>query len=143
MLQTYKGNLFDSKAQVLVNPVNLNGIMGKGLALEFKKRYPEMFERYRELCKKRKFLPGQLWLYKGSDPWILNFPTKISWCDASDLKLIEKGLIKFRATYESKGITSIAFPKLGCGCGGLDWKEVQTLMEEYLWDLPIVIEIYY
>lgn len=101
MLQTYKGNLFDSKAQVLVNPVNLNGIMGKGLALEFKKRYPEMFERYRELCKKRKFLPGQLWLYKGSDPWILNFPTKISWCDASDLKLIEKGLIKFRATYES------------------------------------------
>lgn len=68
MLRICKGDLFESKAQVLVNPVNLNGVMGKGLALEFKKRYPEMFKQYRELCKNRNFLPGQLWLYKGANP---------------------------------------------------------------------------
>lgn len=72
----------------------------------------------------------------------MNFPTKISWRDPSDLKLIENGLLKFRNNYKSKGITSIAFPKLGCGNGGLDWNNVRTLMERYLSDLPIDIEIY-
>lgn len=142
MLQIKKGDLFVSKAQVLVNPVNLEGVMGKGLALEFKKRFPEMFEQYRKFCLKKTFAAGQLWLYKGKEKWVLNFPTKISWRDPSDLALIESGLEKFKATYESKGITSVAFPMLGCGCGGLKYADVLPLMERILGDIPIDITVY-
>ena len=135
-------NIFDAKTQVIVNPVNLVGVMGAGLAKEIKIRYPEVFQKYKNACDKGAFQEGQLQLCKQSDVWILNFPTKRHWRDASDLDLIEKGLQTFVKTYEQKGITSITFPKLGCGLGGLDWeKEVAPLMHKYLDDLPIQIEV--
>jgi O-acetyl-ADP-ribose deacetylase (regulator of RNase III) len=143
MIRYVEGDIFDSKAQTLVNPVNTVGVMGKGLAAEFKRRYPQMFREYWALCQSGRFTVGQLWLYRASDKWILNFPTKRHWRDKSRLEDIETGLQRFVATYEDNGITSIAFPMLGSGLGGLNWEtEVRPLMERYLQALPMPIEIY-
>ena len=114
-------NIFDADTQVIVNPVNLVGVIGAGLAKEMKEKYPSMFESYKNVCDRGLFKEGQLQLYKHEDKWILNFPTKKHWKDASDLEHIEKGLQNFVRTYEERDITSITFPKLGCGLGGLDW----------------------
>lgn len=139
-----KGNIFNSKSQVIVNTVNCVGVMGKGVALVFKLRYPNMFEKYKEYCKSRQIGIGKLWLYKGeaSAPWVLNFPTKFHWKYPSKIEYIEKGLQKFLDSYMEKGITSIAFPLLGTHNGGLDKKEVLSLMETYLGKCDIPIEIY-
>ena len=138
-------NLFDSDAQVLVNTVNTVGVMGKGIAKEFKKRYPEMFEKYEKMCKAGKFKTGDLLPYKipDSDRLVLNFPTKRHWRARSKLEYIESGLKKFAQTYDQKGINSISFPMLGSSNGGLDWEtQVKPLMEEYLKDLQIEIRIH-
>lgn len=138
------GDLFESKAQALVNTVNCYGVMGKGIALEFKKKFPEMFEVYKEYCDKKLIKPGVLQLYKKSSPWILNFPTKDHWRSPSKLEYIESGLIKFSNEYKSKGIKSIAFPKLGTQNGGLDWEDVKILMYNYLSELEdLEVEIYH
>lgn len=142
MIKYVKGDLFSTPAQVLVNTVNLDGVMGKGLALQFKKLYPDMFLKYQEYCEKKLLDIGKLWLYKSNNKWILNFPTKNHWRNPSKIEYIQKGLDKFIDTYQEKGITSIAFPKLGCGNGGLEWKEVKTLMDDKLKNLPIDIYIY-
>lgn len=138
------GNIFNSKCQTIVNTVNSVGVMGKGLALEFRLRYPHMYELYREYCKKEMIEPGKLFLYKRSKPWILNFPTKLHWKDPSKLEYIEKGLNKFTISYKDKGINSIAFPQLGTLNGKLDWNDVKNLMYKYLDKLEKldVIEIY-
>lgn len=87
--------------------------------------------------------PGQLLLYKAEDHWVLNFPTKDDFFNPSDFAYIELGLLKFRNFYKEKGFTSIAFPRLGCGLGGLDWEmEVKPVMEELLGDLDIDVYIY-
>jgi O-acetyl-ADP-ribose deacetylase (regulator of RNase III) len=138
------GDLFQSNSQTLVNTVNCDGIMGKGIALEFKKKFPDMFLTYEDLCKKQMIKPGVLFLYKKSKPWILNFPTKNHWKFPSKLEYIRLGLAKFSKEYESKGITSIAFPKLGTLNGGLEWEDVKQLMYQYLEPLPnLYIEIYH
>jgi O-acetyl-ADP-ribose deacetylase (regulator of RNase III) len=119
------------------------GVMGKGLALEFKKRYPVMFEEYEIICKNGQFKIGDLWLYKASDKWVLNFPTKQHWREKSTTEIIETGLQKFVTIYDQENIASIAFPKLGSGLGGLDWdKQVRPIMEQYLQALSIQISIY-
>ena len=139
-----KGNLFDSDCQTLVNTVNCYGVMGKGIALVFKLRYPEMFVIYKNLCANKQFTIGQLWLYKGQPnaPWVLNFPTKFHWKYPSKIEYLEKGLQKFVDTYKEKGIESIAFPLLGTHNGGLDKQEVLALMCKYLKKCDIPIEIY-
>ena len=139
-----KGNIFNSKAQTIVNTVNCVGVMGKGIALVFKLRYPKMFDEYSGLCKKHMISPGKLWIYKGEPeaPWVLNFPTKFHWKYPSKIEYIESGLQKFVDTYKEKGITSIAFPMLGTHNGGLDKEEVRSLMERYLNKCDIPIEIY-
>lgn len=142
MLTYIKGDLFSSPAQVLVNTVNTVGIMGKGLALEFKTRYPEMFKEYQKVCNDNLLDIGKLFLWKKEDKWVLLFPTKKHWRSPSKLDYIEKGLEKFVQSYDELGIESIAFPKLGCGNGGLDWADVKPLMEKYLKHLPINIYIY-
>ena len=98
-----------------------------------------MFKVYRDLCKEKRFDIGQLWLWKGSDQWVLNFPTKEHWRNPSKLSYIEAGLKKFGVQYEQRGIREIAFPRLGCGNGGLDWVDVRPLMERYLIPLPIPV----
>ena len=132
-------SLFDSDAQVLVNTVNTVGVMGKGIAKEFKKRYPEMFQKYKKMCDAGRFNTGDLWLYDDpdSDKQVLNFPTKRHWRGRSKVEYIESGLKKFARTYDQKGITSISFPMLGSSNGGLDWEtQVKPLMEKHLKDLP-------
>ncbi|MBE6987973.1 MAG: phosphatase [Ruminococcaceae bacterium] len=142
MIEYIEGDIFDSPAQVIVNTVNTVGVMGKGLALSFKKRYPDMFESYKRACEKRQLSIGKLMLHKEADHWILLFPTKENWRNPSKLEYIEKGLMKFVNIYAEKHITSIAFPKLGCGNGELDWTLVRPIMEKYLKPLPIDVYIY-
>ena len=118
--------------------------MGKGLALEFKLRFPDdMFEMYEKFCRQKELSPGKLLLYKKSNPWVLNFPTKLHWNMPSKIEYIEEGLRKLSLTYRNKSITSIAFPHLGALSGGLDWKEVRIVMNNYLEKLDdLYIEIY-
>ncbi len=142
MIEYIEGNIFDSPAQVIVNTVNTVGVMGKGIALEFKNRYPQMFEKYKTACEKHMLTIGKLMLVSAPDHMLLLFPTKENWRYPSKLSYIEQGLKRFCDNYAQRGITSIAFPKLGCGNGELDWNEVRPLMERYLKDLPIDIYIY-
>jgi len=143
MITYVQGNIFQSPAQVLVNTVNTVGVMGKGIALEFKKLYPEMFEIYQERCETGKFNIGNLLLYKTPNKWILNFPTKRHWRQSSKIEFIEKGLQNFIRNYNKVNIHSIAFPALGCGNGELNFeREVQPMMEAYLKHLLIDIFIY-
>ena len=137
------GNIFESNVKTLVNTVNCVGVMGKGVALEFKRRYPDMFQEYVRLCKEGKVHPGEPYYYQdlfGAS--IINFPTKDHWRSSSKLSYIVNGLRWFRKNYEKLGITSIAFPPLGCGNGGLTWGMVGPLMYHHLKDLPIDVEIY-
>lgn len=151
-----RGNIFDAKTDAIVNTVNCKGVMGKGLALEFKKKYPKMYNEYKIECEKGELKIGIIHLYKVDRSeelvpdehyfkYILNFPTKDDWRFKSKLEYIEKGLKYFRRhhkKYLSKGIESIAFPRLGCQQGGLDWDEVKPLIEKYLKDLSLETYIY-
>ena len=141
MLTVTRNNIFTSECQVLVNPVNCVGVMGSGLALSFKQKFPDMYNRYQLACSNNQLKVGKLLLYKRSEPWILCFPTKDHWKNPSEYKYLSDGLRKFRATYESKGIQSIAFPLLGTGLGKLDIEKVLIIMRDYLEDLPIKVEI--
>ncbi len=137
-----KGDIFDSKAQVIVNTVNCKGVMGKGLALAFKQRYPGMFPVYQQECKTGRLRIGKPTLYKQSAPWILNFPTKNDWKLPSKLEYLEKGLEYLVGNYKKAGIKSIAFPKLGAQNGKLSWDEVGPLMARYLSQVDIDVYIY-
>jgi len=142
MLNIIKGNIFTSKCQTIVNTVNCVGVMGAGIAYEYRLRYPEMYAIYKRLCENQSISIGKLWLYKAENRWILNFPTKISWKGSSSLEYLELGLKKFLNSYEEKEITSIAFPILGASLGGLSEMESLKIMDEYLSLCKIPIEIY-
>lgn len=142
MLTYKRTSLLEANTQTLVNTVNCVGVMGKGIAKAFKEREPDMFAAYKRICDQKLLEPGKLWLWRGSEQWVLNFPTKRHWRSPSKMEWIEAGLDKFVSTYETQGINEIAFPKLGCGNGNLDWKDVRPLMERYLSDLPIPVFIH-
>jgi len=101
-----------------------------------------MYTSYRRFCKAGAFKIGQLYLYRTANKWVLNFPTKEHWRKPSRLEWIESGLQKFVATYTEQGITSISFPQLGCGNGGLPWSDVRPLVEKYLGTLPIPVYVH-
>lgn len=142
MITYLKGDLFSSPAKILVNAVNTVGVMGKGVALEFKKQYPEMFYRYKQLCEDHQLKTGNLFLWKKEKKWVLLFPTKEHWRNPSKLEYIEAGLRKFAENWDKLGADSFAFPRLGCGNGALNWDDVRPLMERYLKELPLQIYIY-
>jgi len=142
MLYMVDGNIFESPAQTLVNTVNTAGAMGKGLAKEFKRLFPDMFTEYQRLCESGSLDIGKLWLYPTKNKSVLNFPTKRHWRQPSKLEFIDLGLRTFVSVYDQARVTSIAFPQLGCGNGELDWAEVKPLMEMYLKSLPIDAYIY-
>ncbi len=142
VIQYQKGDIFDSTAQVIVNTVNCKGVMGKGLALFFKQRYPAMFTTYQQECRTGKLRIGRPTLYRASTHWILNFPTKDDWRLPSKLEYLEKGLEYVVANYKEEGIKSIAFPKLGAQNGKLSWDDVGPLMAKYLSQLDIDVNIY-
>ncbi len=141
MLIYRRTSILESPAQTLVNTVNCVGVMGKGLAHAFKEREPKMFDAYKRICDQKSLEPGKLWLWRGSNGWVLNFPTKLHWRQSSKIEWIEQGLEKFVSAYEEQGISEISFPRLGCGNGNLDWNEVRPLMEHYLSkvDIPVYI----
>ena len=117
--------------------------MGKGVALEYRLRYPQMFERYATQCENNQIRPGVLTIHKETKPWILNFPTKNNWKHPSKLEYIEAGLEEFCKCYREWGITSIAFPKLGTTSGKLSWNVVEPVMQKYLSPLKeLSVEIY-
>ena len=142
MIIYHRTSMLDSAAQTVVNTVNCVGVMGKGLAAEFKARYPDMFTAYKRICDSKLLEPGKLWLWKADDQWVLNFPTKKHWRSPSRIDWIETGLAKFCDHYERLGIEEIAFPKLGCGNGNLDWDLVRPVMERYLDPLPITVFVH-
>ncbi len=143
MITYVQGGFFTSPAAVLVNTVNTAGIMGKGIAKDFKAIYPEMFEVYQDACERGDFQIGSLLLYRSEHKSVLNFPTKRHWKQKSQLADIEDGLRTFIQQYAQLGIGSIAFPQLGCGNGELDWEHhVRPLMERFLGPLPIDIYIH-
>ena len=139
------GDMFNSETQTLVNTVNCVGIMGKGIAAEFKKRYPEMFDDYVARCQRGEVKPGVPYLFKMPSlfaPQVINFPTKSDWRAASRVEDIEKGLKILVSKYKEWGIESIAVPPLGCGNGQLLWETVGPLIYKYLSTLDIPVKMY-
>ncbi len=132
MLQCTEGNLLEADAEALVNTINCVGYMGKGIALQFKQHFPENFKVYKKACKAGKIRPGQVFIYEvgffQNPKYIVNFPTKRHWRDKSRLEDIELGLKSLVKEIKRLRIKSIAIPPLGCGLGGLDWKEVKSLI---------------
>lgn len=131
----------DGDIQTIVNTINCVGVMGKGLALEFKIRYPDMYADYVSKWESKKLKVGKPYVFKTATKWILNFPTKNHWRFPSKIEFIEDGLNDFAKSYAVYGIKSIAFPKLGCSFGGLQWADVKKVMEKYLNPLKN-IEVY-
>jgi O-acetyl-ADP-ribose deacetylase (regulator of RNase III)/uncharacterized protein YwgA len=143
MFKALIGDMFESNAQTLVNTVNCVGVMGKGVAQEFKRRFPSMFEDYKVRCDHHQVRLGEPYLYRDlTGQVILNFPTKDHWRSPSRLKSIEEGLDYLVAHSAKWGIESVAMPPLGCGNGGLDWSEVGPLIYRKLKTLPINVELY-
>jgi len=143
MITYVVGDIFYSPARTLVNPVNTVGVMGAGLAYDFKRFYPDMFEHYQQLCQDDHFDIGQLLLHRTDHKWVLNFPTKKHYRAQSKTDYIEAGLQKFVSVYAELGITSVSFPALGTGKGELDWEsQVRPIMESYLDPLPISVYVH-
>lgn len=137
------GNLFESEAQTLTNTVNTVGIMGKGIALEFKKRFPDMYRDYVRRCERGEVRLGEPYVYSTIlPPWVLNFPTKGHWRNVARLSDIEAGLAYLAEHYAEWGITSLAVPPLGCGEGQLEWRAVGKTLFRHLDRLPIPVEMY-
>jgi uncharacterized protein YwgA/O-acetyl-ADP-ribose deacetylase (regulator of RNase III) len=143
MVRVLVADLFASKAQTLVNTVNTVGVMGKGIALEFRKRFPDMYEDYVARCRRREVRLGQPYLFRTLvTPWILNFPTKDDWRSVSRLSDIIAGLEYLERHYHEWGITSLAVPPLGCGQGQLEWRVVGRVLYQRLGRLNITVELY-
>jgi O-acetyl-ADP-ribose deacetylase (regulator of RNase III) len=140
MIRLTQGNLLEAPVEALVNTVNTVGVMGKGVALQFKEAYPENFRRYAQSCKLGEVRVGRMFVTELSclfgPRWIINFPTKEHWRNRTQTAWIEEGLEDLRRVIREKKIASIAVPPLGCGNGGLRWQDVRPLIEEALGGLP-------
>src|SRR5713101_5456257 len=137
------GDILQSKAQTLINTVNCVGVMGKGIALEFKNRFPDMNEDYLERCKRGEVKPGLPYLYRTLlPPQIINFPTKDHWKSVSKISDIERGLKYLLAHYREWDVQSLAIPPLGCGNGQLEWRSVGPLIYRFAKQMDIPVEMY-
>src|SRR5579875_565074 len=146
MWKLTEGNILEADVQALVNTVNTVGVMGKGIALQFKKAFPEMFEAYQAVCKAKKLQPGQMYVYRGqmfNPRYLINFPTKRHWKGKSNLADIEAGLDALVEELIARDIKSVAIPPLGCGHGGLNWNVVRPLIEEAMDRVPEVEALIY
>lgn len=136
MIEFVQGNLFDAEVDAIVNAVNCVGVMGKGIALEFKKRFPDNFMAYKANCDAGRLQLGRVLTYdngaSAKPRYIVNFPTKNHWRDASQLHDIRSGLESLASEIDLLKISSIAIPALGCGLGGLDWLDVRELIQKEL-----------
>lgn len=139
MIRHVTGNILDDDAEALVNPVNCVGVMGAGLAKQFKERFPDNFRKYLEACETGAVKLGSVYVTEEDGPlsriYIVNFPTKRHWKDRSHLAWIACGLMDLRRTCGDLGIRSLAIPQVGCGLGGLDWADVLPLVEAAFYGL--------
>ena len=138
------GDLLTADAEALVNTVNCKGVMGKGIALRFKKAFPDNFKRYSIACKREEVQPGRMFVTEppgGIPRYIINFPTKRHWRNRSRLSDVESGLTALADQIREREISSIAIPALGCGHGGLEWKKVRSLIEQKLGGLSVDVRI--
>jgi len=146
MITYKKGNIFDAKVEALVNTVNTVGVMGKGIALQFKFAFPESYKAYKEAASRNEIVTGKVQIVPVNDingvKYIINFPTKAHWRNPSKIQWINDGLIDLKKQVQEFGINSIAIPPLGCGNGGLNWDNVKPLIDSLLADLKIDITVY-
>lgn len=140
MITLTRGNLIDAAAEALVNPVNCRGLMGKGLALQFKQAYPGNFKVYEMACRTGDVGPGRVLVVPtgllANPKYIVNFPTKRHWRDNSRVEDIASGLRSLIDETRRLNIRSVAVPALGCGLGGLDWAHVRPMIESAFAELP-------
>lgn len=141
-IEFVQGNIFDSGAEALVNPVNCVGVMGKGLAAEFKRRYPAYFAYYRGICENKNLKPGGVFVYQQPSyqlhKYIISFATKNHWKDPSKFFDIRVGIPLLIVKLVTNKIKSVAVPALGCGLGGLEWSEVKALMTHWFSGCPTI-----
>ena len=142
MIELRRGDLLKQDAEALVNAVNCVGVMGRGIALQFRKAFPENFKIYEAACKRGEVKPGEMLVFdthQVTNPrYIINFPTKRHWRDQSRITDIESGLEALVKEVHDRGISSIAVPALGCGLGGLKWSEVRPRIEKAFAKVPDV-----
>ena len=140
MAKIIYGDIFEQDVDALVNPVNCEGVMGAGLARQFRQRYPDMYEMYKEICESGlRYYPGDYMGYyiKEEGIWIFNVATKYKWRDSSKIEYVDAGVRNIATLLrnqwkEERPIKSIAIPALGCGLGGLDWDDVRPIMKKRL-----------
>src|SRR5665647_276942 len=147
MIEYITGNILESKAEALVNTVNTVGVMGKGIALQFKKAYLNNFKVYQKACEKGEISTGKMFITRDSnlssgEKIIINFPTKTDWRKPSEYKYIVEGLTDLAKVIEKEQIKSIAIPPLGAGNGGLKWEKVKTIIADKHGYLDIKISVY-
>lgn len=141
------GNLLNAETEAIVNTVNTVGVMGKGIALQFKERYPQNFKAYADACKRNEVQIGKMFVFRelelNGEKIIINFPTKVEWYRNSQYNYIEEGLKDLVRVIIENHIKSISIPPLGCGNGGLKWETVKALMQQYLGELKDVEVLVY
>ena len=142
MISYNSGNIFRCNADIYVNPVNCVGVMGAGLALSFKNKFPDMFFDYQLKCLKKQLTIGNPYVWSNGKISIVNFPTKNHWKNPSSYSYIEKGLIWLKSYLIDKEGKTIAIPALGCGYGGLEWTEVKTMLIHHLTDVKTNVIIF-
>ncbi len=142
MIELKQGNLLEEETDALVNAVNCVGVMGKGIALQFKQAFPENFQHYKTTCKQGQIQPGKMFTVEINQSlkprYIINFPTKRHWRRKSTLDDLETGMTALVTEVQQLEIESISVPALGCGNGGLDWKAVKPLIIKAFEQLPAV-----
>jgi len=147
MIEYRKGDILEADVEALVNSVNCVGVMGRGVALQFKKAWPDNFKEYAKACSRKEVQPGKMLVYETgrlTNPrYIINFPTKRHWRSKSRIEDIEAGLQALKNEIQKRNIRSIALPPLGSGLGGLDWENVRALIENTLSNLQEVKVIIY
>ena len=140
MIRNATGNLLQADVEALVNTVNCDGLMGKGIALQFKQAWPDNFDAYAKACRAKEVRPGQMFIWETgrmvNPRYIINFPTKRHWREKALIEDIRSGLRALVAGVHRLGIGSIALPPLGCGNGGLNWRDVRPLIESAFAELP-------
>lgn len=142
MITYHNGNLLDADVQAYVNPVNTVGVMGKGLALQFRLKYPEYFKQYALACRDGLFESGRCVWHLAGEKLLISFPTKEHWKDPSSYARISTGLVDLAKIIHEFKIPSIAIPALGCGNGNLNWGHVNKLIIEHLLPLETSIHLY-
>ena len=140
MIEITRGNLLETDAEALVNTVNCVGYMGTGIALQFKKAFPDNFKAYERACRTNRIRPGKVFVFPTGSlvnpKYIANFPTKRDWRAKSQIEDIRIGLWSLVEEIRTLGISSVALPPLWCGLGGLNWKDVKPLIEQAFAALP-------